>query len=281
MKNLFIIPISLILISFTIPIETKISIPKIPSTVSTFFCRNKEEICHKEFNDIKTLEILCEHGPVFVETWKQPCVLLELRKKGSTEFLESSHIHCLVKDHTLQATTKITNSALSGSISLHVLVPKDLPVKITTTNGAITVKKVCGALDLSTIRGAINILYGTNTVIAKTVHGHITVTRKSIQNDHALNLYSEHGSITLSVPQNINAELEAHSQYGKIFSDLFVTLLPQSILLNDETFKKMRFHVHGFIGQLAHHDNSPTILLSSDFGTIKITTYEANSKKKK
>lgn len=268
------------MISFTIPIETKISIPKIPSTVSTFFCRNKEEICHKEFNDVKILEILCEHGPVFVETWNQPCVLLELRKKGSGEFIESAQLQCIVKDHIVQATTKLTNVTLSGHVSLHVLVPKDLPIKIATIDGGITIKKVSGALDLSTIRGAINILYGTNTVIAKTVHGHITVTRKRIQNDHALNLYSEHGNIVLSVPQNINAELEAHTQHGKIVSDLFVTLLPQSILLNDETFKKMRFHVNGYIGQQAQSENSPTILLSTDFGTIKITAFEAQSKKK-
>lgn len=277
MKNRFTKYISLILISFTIPIQTKISIP---TSVSSFFTRNKEEIVRQEFNNISKLEINCD-GPVTIGTWKQPgLVLVELKKRGNPQFLESASLKTEKQERDLFVSTQIKDTNASGSLSLHILVPKDLPIKVTTTHGSITIEKASGTLELQTVRGNIAITEGTNTVIAKTVEGNIKVTRKKMQFDHALNLHSQHGNITLNIPQDVNAQLEAHSQHGKIYSDLFVTLHPQTLKLHEETFKAMRHHVHGFIGQQLQNNNPATILLSADFGVIKINGYDSSKKKK-
>ncbi|MCX5923866.1 MAG: DUF4097 family beta strand repeat-containing protein [Candidatus Dependentiae bacterium] len=278
MKNFYQKVTSLLLLSFTIPIETKISIPKLPSRISSFFSRNKEEIIHKEFNHIKKLELLCEHGDVSIKTWKQQCVLVELRKQGSDLFIQSAALQCNVKDNILQVSTTKSDASLSGTMTLQILVPETLPVKIATTEKDITIKNLSGAINAQTTYGAISIFEGTNTVIAKTTQGNIFVQRLSMQPEHSLNLHSDHGNITVSVPQDLNCDVQAQSLHGKIQSDLFITLRPPIMLLNDETFKQLKHNIHGIIGQPRQNQEIATMLLSSEFGVVKITAYDLKKK---
>ena len=278
MKNFYQKVTSILLLSFTIPIETKISIPKLPSRISSFFSRNKEEIIHKEFNHIKKLELLCEHGDVSIKTWKQPCVLVELRKKGSELFLQSVTLQCSSKDNILQVSTSMTDASLSGTLTLQIFVPETLPIKVATTENNISIENLSGAIDAQTTYGAINIFEGTNTVIAKTTQGNILVQRLSMQTEHSLNIATQHGNITVAVPQSMNCDIQAQSLHGKIQSDLFITLRPPTMLLNDETFKELKHNIHAIIGQPRQDQEIATMLLSSEFGVIKIIPYDLKKK---
>lgn len=284
MKNFFNNRIILFLILFTIPIKAKNSISnisnKLSNSVSSFFSRNTEEISHQEFNNITRLEISLEHGPVTIDSWKQNCVLIELRKKGNLEFVQNIELKHQLNHQNLKISTDLKNSKISGTCSLHILVPKNLPIKINTTNGNITIKKISGPLELNSSRGSFAITQGNGTVIAKTIHGNITVQRKKIKADHALNLYSQYGNIILAVPQDINADLQAHTLTGKIISDLFITLHAQTVQLHENTFKELQNHIHGLIGQPIQHTEQGTILLSADSGVIKICSYDTLPKKK-
>lgn len=282
MKNLYTKSISLLLISFTIPIETKISIPKPPKSVSSFFSKTKEEIIHKEFNNIKKLEVLCDHEDqicnVLIETWKQPCVLVELKKQGSDLFLPDADMKCVDKDSILQVTTIVKENAVSGTMSLRILVPESLPVKVSATLGDIFIKGVSGDIEAKTNSNSISILDGTGTVLASTFDGDIEVKRKALLSTSCLNLQSEQGDITLLVPQELHGQIQAQSPLGKISSDLFITLHPKTMLLNNEEFKKMRQNICGSIGQSMENKNESLILLKSDEGCIKINHYDSKKK---
>ena len=280
MKNLFTKHAILLLLTFTIPIQTKISTTNISSKVSSFFTRSKEEIVHQEFNNITCLEISSAHADINIESWNQKCVLVELKKKGIPAYLQNISLKSIKDDTTLQISTLVQDEKISGTATVRILVPKDTAIKVSTTHGTITIKKVSGPLELHSDRGAISIIQGSNTVIAKTVHANILIQRKKMKSDNALNISSQHGNITLAVPQDINADLQSNTQTGKIISDLFVTLHPQTLQLNEETFKNMRHHVHGMIGQPMAHIDPATILLSTESGTIKIVSYDQVNKKK-
>jgi hypothetical protein len=284
MKNLFKNQIILFVTLFTIPLQTKNSISnisnKVTTSVSSFFKRSKEEVTHQEFNNISRLEICMEHGPITLESWKQNCVLVELKKKGSAEFLQNIQLKHQIDHQVLQISTALHDAKISGNTSIRILVPKNLPIKITTTDGNITIKKISGPLELTSTRGAMSITQGSGTVIANTIHGNITIQRKKMKSDHALNIYSQHGNITLAVPQDINADLQAHTTTGKIISDLFITLHPQTVQLYEKTFQEMHHHVHGLIGQPIQHTEPTIILLSTDSGVIKICAHDALFKKK-
>ncbi|MCX5923540.1 MAG: DUF4097 family beta strand repeat-containing protein [Candidatus Dependentiae bacterium] len=282
MKNLYTQSMSLLLLSFTIPIETKISIPKPPKSVSSFFSKTKEEIIHKEFNHIKKIEILCDHEDqccnVFVESWKQPCVLVELKKQGSDLFLQDADMKCVDRESVLQVTTMVKEDAVSGTMSLRILVPETLPIKVSATVGDIFIKGLSGDIEAKTNSNSISILDGNGTVLANTLDGDIEVKRKSISSSSCLNLQSEQGNITVLVPQELHAQIQAQSPLGKISSDLFITLHPKTMLLNNEEFKKMRQNIHGSIGQSMENKNEPLILLKSDEGSIKINHYDSKKR---
>lgn len=280
MKNCFTTYVFILLLAFTIPIQTKISTTNISTKISSFFTRSKEEIVHQEFNDITRLEISSEHAAVVVESWKQKCVLVELKKKGNHAFLDNITLKNKKDQTSLHISTLLKDEKITGTATLRILVPKNIAIKITTTDGTITIKKVSGPLELSSDHGTISVLQGSNTVIAKTIDSNILIQRKKMKSDHALNIASQHGNITLCVPQDINADLQAHTKSGKIISDLFVTLHPQTLQLHEEAFKNMHHHVHGMIGQPMAHIDPATILLTTDFGAIKIYGYDQAPKKK-
>lgn len=284
MKNFFIKHVTLLLFVLTIPIQTKNSISNISSNISnkvrSLFKANTEEVTYQECKNIMQLEITSDHGPIVIDTWQQSCVFVELKKKGNDLFLKNTELKTTKDNHNLQVSTHLKENAGSGSLSLRILVPKDLPIKVTTTDKTITINNVSGPLELYSADGEIWVHQGDNTVIAKTVRGNIVIQRKNIKPNHALNVSSQHGNITLAVPQDINAQLEAHSQHGKIYSDLFVTMQPQTIILDEEAFKNMRRHVQAIIGQQIQNNDPATVLLTTDFGTIKICGHDNVPKKK-
>lgn len=267
------------LILSTIPIQTKISIPKVPTKVSKFFTKSKEEITHQEFNNVTNVELTNIYGNISVESWKQPCIMIEQRRKGNAEFMKSSSLKTHVDGQTLNAQTEIKNSC-RGTFNVRILLPENVSLKLKTNNGTICIKGHNGPVDLVTNYGNITIINGNNTAIAQTVQGNITVQKKALKKCHCLNLQSDHGNITLMVPQELESELEAHTIYGKISSDLFVTLQSQTIQLNEQTFKDMKHHIQGWIGQSNCQENPATILMKANYGTISILPY-TNKKLKK
>lgn len=278
MKNFFIKYTSMLLLLCTIPIQTKNSISKISKKISTkataWIKKTKETITHHEFNHVENLAIECLQGSVTIQTWKQPCVFVEFKKNGNSEFANKAILNSKRDGNFLKINTELIDKTVSGSLSLQIFVPQDLPLHVTTDHGTINVSKACGPLQLESFKGSMVITEGNNTVIAKTVHGTITIQRKKIKPSHALNITSTHGNIILAVPQNTNAEIEAHSKYGKIQSDIFVTLKSSTIKLNEVEFKKMPHHIHANIGQILQNNDPATILLSTESGNITISDYE-------
>lgn len=280
MKNFLNKHLFFALLFITIPIQAKISTTKISNKISSFFSKSKEETIHQEFNNVTRLEIFSNHAAINIECWKQNCVLVELKKKGNAAFLETIQLKTLKKDGTLQISTDMQDETISGTATIRILVPKNIAIHAQTISKSIIIKKVSGPLEIASDYGDVSIIQGSNTVIAKTQHSNILIQRKKMKSDHTLNISSLSGNITLAVPQNINADLQAHTTSGKIISDLFVTLHPQTIQLHEETFKNMHHHVHGMIGQPILHVEPATILLSTESGNIKIYGYDHINKKK-
>ena len=269
----------LVLLSLTIPIETKISIPILTERISCFFGHCKEEIIHKEFNNIKNLEVLCEHGDVLVETWQQPCVLIELKKSGTKEFLEHATITCHQKNSVLQATSIIKEDCQKeGTLSLRILVPSSISLKIKATQGHITIKNVLGTIEALTESTDISIFNGAQDIIATTTDGNIFIQQETITPNSCINAQNTNGNITWSIPQNISCELQAQSEFGKISSDLFITLYPQTIQINEESFNHFKHYVHGSICQKIDSKKESLALLKTDYGSINITNTSLQNK---
>lgn len=265
--------LSLLLISFTIPIQSKISIPKLPEKLSHLLSKSKEESSHHEFNNVEKLDITAQHATIHLETWNQPCVMIELRKKGSPQYIDSITLTHKTQDHTTSVIIHDDHKTSKGRCSVHILTPNNIPFKINTQKGSIYVNDHNACLELQTEYGDISIHQGTNTIIAHTDHGTILVNRKKLQPNHALNLSTDKGDIVLQVPQDFGADMQAHAQHGKISSKLFISLHAQTTQLNDEFFTNMKHHVYGWIGQSQEEKDCATVLLCTQQGSISINPY--------
>lgn len=261
------------LIMLTIPINTKISIPKFSNRISTFFSKNQEEIVQQEFNNIDTLELFCDYGNITIHSWQQKGCLVEIKKEGNCQQVSTTDVSIEHQNNFLQIQTNCPQKKQQCPTHFNVIVPEQTSIKVATKSGNIFIKNASGETYAHSQSGNIKIIDGANDLLAKSVSGNITVQREHIETQHTATIETSSGTITLQVPQYIGCNLNACSKYGKILSNLFITLAPQTIKLNEETYKQQRHCIKGSILKQAADFPQGLINLTTTSGMIKICSY--------
>lgn len=239
-----------------------------------FSGKKKEEFLQKEFEGVKQLELFCDAGNISVHTWKQPNIILEIKKQGNAQQLQNCFINCMQHESLLQVETTTQESRYIANTHMNIIVPEHTDIKVATKQGNISIKNLSGIVHAQTDYGNIEVIDSTNNITALTEHGNITIQRESMGKDHTISATTNnHGSIILQVPQHINTYIEAHSQHGKITSDLLVTLQEQTTKLNDEIYRQQRRNAQGTISKNKADSAQGSIKLQSKFGPIKIKSY--------
>lgn len=258
----------------TIPAQSKISIQNIQNSVSKVFSKNKEEtISHQEFKDIKTLELLCDQGNISIHTWKQSSTMIELKKIGSTALQNQAVIDCIQYEEMLQIKTENKDKKSSSTIHINIIIPEETSVKIALKQGNIFIKNLQGAIEAQTDSGNIDIIDGSQDVIAYSKKGNITLQRENMLSSEWVSAITQNGNIVLQIPQHINCKIIAEAKSGKIYSDLLVTLQPKTTKLTDEIYKQQRHQLDGIISQDENTATKGTINLETKHGMIKIKNY--------
>jgi len=109
-----------------------------------------------------------------------------------------------------------------GSIKAHGL---EGPTKLTTSGGGIDVSDSLGDLDLRTSGGDIRIKNQDGMVYARTSGGSI---RAELSGNRGVTLTTSGGGITLLLPQNTRASIEAQSSGGGVTSDFSLSTVQLS-----------------------------------------------------
>ncbi len=89
-----------------------------------------------------------------------------------------------------------------------------------TVNGALRATDVHGRLDLASTNGAIDVAGAAGGVRASTTNGEIEVALASVGAAEATTLASTNGAITVHLPRDVRASLDARSVNGEIESPL-------------------------------------------------------------
>jgi len=139
------------------------------------------------------------------------------------------------------------------------------PIYAHTQQGNITITQSFGNVDANTTYGNITILQSSKSIHAKTSSGSITVNSKTIPSISSVSLENSSGTISLFLPKNTNADIQAHTQKGLLTSEHFITLKPQSVQLNKKTWNRFKREVNGTIGT-----GEAIIKISSNTGDIKL-----------
>jgi len=265
-----------------------------------------EEVIQKEFplTADGTVVIKNTVGTIVVNEWKQENIKIVATKKATKEeFLPMAEVKIKATEKKILIITKEKKEA-QGKVEVNykLLVPEAATVNVTTEKGgifinnlrgqakaqtkegnieianvqgaivtsadygSITVCNSCQDVRAHTLKGDITIEEATKTIVARAKKGKICTTCKNACQLDTVCLSTESGHITLSLPEEVNAELLAHTKKGRISSQHEITLKPRTTTLNKKTFARMRKEVDGTLGT-----GDASIKLTAGSGNIKIS----------
>lgn len=113
------------------------------------------------------------------------------------------------------------NKNSSGSVDYEVSVPVGTKLSdIELVNGSLTIKNVSGAMKLQTVNGSIDARGLANNSEVSSVNGSVDVQySNSIEQLDDISIETVNGRVVLSLPENINADIEVETMHGSIKND--------------------------------------------------------------
>ena len=243
-------------------------------------------------------------GSITVKTWRQDIVQIKITKKSTKqEFLIDVDVKIRISNKKIIIEIKQKKES-EGKVEviIELIVPENTKVDAITKKGPISIQNlkasakakteqgnieisgVKGSIITSSDYGSITIRNASENIRAHTLNGNITIdqatknivahakkgsiytTCKNTCSLDTISLSTQSGNIVLSLPEQVNAELFAKTKKGKITSEHFITIKPQTTQLNKKNWKRMRKEVDGTLG-----NGDATIKLTSGSGNIKIS----------
>lgn len=214
------------------------------------------------------LEVSNTNGDIEVSAWDRNEIRIEARKRvksSSEERARSAFDELLVNIEPTGDGVEIDTDyprgrgswwkGVSASVHFEIRLPSTADLSLETVNGKIVVRGVQGDLELGTTNGGIDVDKSGGRVSARTTNGGIDVEMHDVTVDESMSFRTTNGSITISLPAGIGADLTARTTNGSVQTDFPVTV--------QGTFKKNRLE-----GEL--NGGGATIDLKTTNGSIRI-----------
>lgn len=181
------------------------------------------------------------NGRITVNAWDQPRVKVHAVKKvqgsgdDAREALGELKIVVTQRDGSLSFETKHPEEGNFGflewifgghgnySVTYELMVPRRSNLKIETVNGAVAVREVTGHLEAETTNGGVDMFRCAGKVDASTTNGAIAVELLQVDKGQSMQFETTNGSITLTVPPTLAADLKAETTNGSIKTELPIT----------------------------------------------------------
>ena len=252
-----------------------------------------------------TLSIENISGNIHIKTdWEQSSVILKatkrISKKEDPKDISIEIEKQTAKNH-VSIKTAYKDNKVKGSVDYELIIPNDIVINLKTDKGEIKIKKAKGPITACTNKGDIKIIETSGEITAKASQGNILVDQskgnisavssygniqisnasksinaqtksgsiktscKNIPSTGSINLATNSGSISLSIPSSTNAEVKARTGKGRVTSDHYIEIKPQTVQLNKKTWARFKREVDGTLGS-----GEATIELTANYGNIKI-----------
>jgi len=257
-----------------------------------------------------TLSIENIHGNINIKTeWKQNSIILKATKRISKKENPKNTIIKIDKQiskNKIFITTESKDDKCKPTVNYELIIPNNITVHLKTDNGDIKIQKTRGPISAITnngnikiveakgkisaitkngnisieqtqenvtakaVYGNIDIINSSKSVQAKTDSGNIKVACKTIGSLSNIDLDTKKGNISVCLPNSTNADLKACTTKGKVTSEHLITIKPQTVTLDKQTWTRFKREVDGTLGS-----GEATIKLSSNYGNIKIKKNKA------
>jgi len=116
----------------------------------------------------------------------------------------------------------LSGDFVSVSVAYTLMVPRKTDLNLETVNGTISIEKVKGAHASRTVNGAIKVNRASGSFEGKTTNGSIKVELEEVEPSSLVSLKTVNGSVNLSLPPEVRADIRAHTVNGSISTDFSV-----------------------------------------------------------
>ena len=167
-----------------------------------------------------------QNGGISLKGWDRNEVLVRAQVNTTAE--TDAEARDLARQVNVQtAGAQIRADGPSGdrnrhwSVSYEVFVPTNSSASLQTVNGGINVNDVTGNLEFKAVNGGVNLKRVGGNIQGRTTNGGLNIELAGDRwTGNGMDVTTTNGGITLKVPQNFSAHLDAETSNGGIHSDL-------------------------------------------------------------
>ncbi|MCU1229717.1 MAG: hypothetical protein JWO97_2601 [Acidobacteria bacterium] len=187
-----------------------------------------------------TLTLSNTNGSITIHTWDQPRIRVQAEKK--VESSDDAVAKSTMKDLRIDLTPQngglavlthypregggiglwdlLTGSRASASVTFEVTVPRAMNVDVDNVNGSVHLSDLRGKMNLETTNGRIEVVHCAGRLDAETTNGGIRAELTAVDAGQPISLETTNGRISVSLPSNVAASVDASTTNGSIHTDL-------------------------------------------------------------
>lgn len=171
-----------------------------------------------------------QNGGISVESWDRNDVRVRAIVRTNARTAERARqlatgVQIQSGGGRVSATGPDTDRRENWSVSYRINVPRRIDLDLSATNGGITINGVSGNLRFDTTNGGVRLADLGGRVNGRTTNGGLTVNLSGDRWDgEGIDVETSNGGVTLSIPDNYNAQLEARTINGGFNIDFPITI---------------------------------------------------------
>jgi len=211
----------------------------------------------------KTLKVSLQNGSVTVRGYEGKDAIIEAGAGRVTRNRESSShpgMHRIDNfgmgiDVTEESNViNVVGGNTAGHVTIQVPVQTSLVLR-SVNGGAITVENISGSIDANHTNGGITITNVSGSVLANTTNGKVIVSLNKVYPDKAMSFTSFNGTVDVTLPADVKANVMMKTNNGEIWSDFDIKLSANTKppVVEDSRSKNGKYRVridHGMYGSI-------------------------------
>ena len=206
------------------------------------------------------------NGGITIKGWQRGDVLVRARieASGDTEGAAANMVSRVTIDGSggqVRASGPDAGHNFGWSVSYEIFVPQNSDLIMKSHNGGLSVSDVRGQIQFDAQNGGVRLRRVTGEVKGATVNGGIDVEMAGALSDlRQMDLKTTNGGVTIAMPANYSASIQAETGMGRISSDFPMPLSA------DARGRKMDFNVGA---------GGPPIHITTSNGGIRLKRADA------
>jgi DUF4097 and DUF4098 domain-containing protein YvlB len=147
-----------------------------------------------------------------------------------------------ISEERNEVTIESVSPNRGGDFQIDVPPRTNLQIEV-INGGGISVEDVDGEIELENVNGPISLRQVAGSVVANTVNGRLVATLIRLDAQKPMSFTSLNGTVDVTFPSSLKANLKLQSDNGEIFSDFDIQTRSQNVQRSETRGGRLRIEV--------------------------------------